>query len=112
MINEDTRRKTIDAGFDGCLVSPITYESIQDLMTNYVNKYVDEFMSEELLNVGQNSVLLAIIESITKNQQSKKFDKRQSTIPEELKEYSDSLKVSSSGLNSGFTSKVNINKSS
>ena len=52
MVNENTKELTINAGFDGCLISPITVESIEDLMTNFVEKYVTKFISEELLNLG------------------------------------------------------------
>ena len=50
IMNEDIRYKTIDAGFDGCLISPITFESVNDLMTNFVDKYVNQHMSEQVLN--------------------------------------------------------------
>ena len=50
IMNEDIRYKTIDAGFDGCLILPITVKSINDLMSNFVDKYVNQHMSVQVLN--------------------------------------------------------------
>ena len=46
LINEGVRERTINAGFDGCLISPITVDVVQDCMTNFVDSYVSQFMSE------------------------------------------------------------------
>lgn len=61
LINEETRQNTIEAGFDGCLISPITVECIKDLMTNFVDNYVNQFMSDRLLTISQFQILNKIL---------------------------------------------------
>ena len=68
-------------------------------------------MSDELLNLGQNSILLTIINNMSKKQMPNKLKFRlgQSTIPEENKEYTDSKGFSSFKIAS-YKSKKNISQ--
>ena len=47
-MSEEVKESCIASGFDGCLSSPLTLKDIQDLITNYVDMYVDGFMHEQL----------------------------------------------------------------
>lgn len=48
LINNQIRERTTEAGFDGCLSAPISVQDLQDLKKNYIDKYVNQFMQEQL----------------------------------------------------------------
>ena len=84
LINEEIRLNTIEAGFDGCLISPITVESINDCMTNFIDKYVTQFMAEQLLSLSQSHLL----EQLNNNKEKQNF-LQESIIIEDQQEHSD-----------------------
>ena len=49
-LTEEIKQSCIDTGFDGCLSSPLTMTDITDLITNYVDKFVDRYMTNQLQN--------------------------------------------------------------
>ena len=50
LINQTTQKKTIETGFDGCFLAPITKDTMDLLFGKFIDQSVTNLMSENFLN--------------------------------------------------------------